>query len=104
MNKVLNIGAFNVKIVEPKELSHMDDNQIVVVNRVRLNSKLVEWEIKNIDKKETIIIRKAIKLMKEKERIKKCAAMGAEMQVKDIRVIFPNYESLPHNSFAIVED
>lgn len=102
MIKTINQGvSFEVKLIDPSELPRMDKDDIIVVNRIRLNSKLVEYEIQNIKPSEAIIIRQAISLIKQREISAKNAVMGVEMRVGDVLKIFPEYKSLPKNSFAV---
>ena len=93
--------ADKVMLIKPEKLTRMDENDIVVVNRVRLNSKLVECSIKNINTDETSLIRKALQNMILQERQIRRTIMGAEMRVGDIIKIFPDYENFPQNSFAV---
>lgn len=102
MIKTINQGVnFEVKLIDPSELPRMDKDDIIVVNRIRLNSKLVEYEIQNIKPSEAVIIRQAISLIKQREIRSKNAVMGVEMRVGDVLKIFPEYKSLPKNSFAV---
>lgn len=92
-----------VKLINPSELKDMKEDSLVVVNRIRINSKLVEFEVKNTHKQEIVIIKKAIREMKAKEAKHRRVVMGPTMKVRDIKIVFPEYERLPKNSFALAE-
>lgn len=87
-----------VKTIDPITLSDRDDDEIVIVNRIRLNNKLVEFEVKAISSSSANIIRNAIKTMKKREISTRQIALGAEMTVADVKKVFPEYKSLPQNS------
>lgn len=92
-----------VKIVEPSSLREMDRNAVIIVNRVRLNTKLVEFEIRNNKSSEAVVLKAVVRKMKDKETHLRRPAIGAEMSVGDIINVFPEYESLPKNTFALAE-
>ena len=93
-----------VKMIAPSEIFKMDKEDTVIVNRVRLNSRLVEFEIRNNgDTAKIIIIRNAIQDMKTKERQNRRALMGPEMTVEQVLQVFDDVEDLPGNSFALAE-
>ena len=49
MNVIAKQGAISkMRLVDPSKLQSMDENEIVIVNRVQLNSKIVEYEIRNV--------------------------------------------------------
>jgi len=97
-NKCLGVGT--VKMINPKSLTDMEDDEIIVVNLVQISSKIVEYEIKNVHSTNLSLLKQTFKVMKAKERVANNAVFGAEMYVKDVRDIFPEYESLPKNSFV----
>lgn len=101
MIRTNNSGAITVKSIDPKSLANMDDNQIVIVNRVQISSKIVEYEIKNVNSDNVVLLKHAFKDMKIKEKESKNIVIGAKMQVKDIRIVFPEYKSLPIGSFVL---
>lgn len=105
MNKKIARGAvIKVRIINPPDIQDMDENEIIVVNRIRLNAKLVECEIRNNNSTNVAIITAAIKAMKEQEKKSKRTVMGPKMSVRDVKKIFPDYRFLPMNSFAFSED
>lgn len=92
-----------MKKIPPVEISKMNNDDLILVNRIRINSKLVEFEIRNLSNCETTkIMRNAITEMKEKELRSKKPSMGVMMKVGDVKKIFDNIESLPGNSFAAI--
>lgn len=103
MNVIAKQGAMSkVRLVDPSKLQNMDENDIVIVNRVQLNTKIVEFEIRNVSSTEFVALKTAARNMKEKERKSRLPIIGAEMRVGDVIKVFPEYKSLPKNSFAIV--
>lgn len=92
-----------VKLIDPSELKGMEEDSLVIVNRIRIYSKLVEFELKDTRTQEIVIITNAIKEMKARESKHRRTVMGPAMKVGDVKKIFPEYESLPKNSFAVAE-
>ena len=68
MIRTNNSGAITVKFIDPKTLDNMKDNEIVIVNRVQISSKIVECEIKNVSSENVTLLKHAFKDMKIKER------------------------------------
>ncbi len=102
MNVTVKRGAVSsVQLVDPPSLQNMDENEIVIINRVQLNTKLVEFEIRNISSLDVITLKEAAHRMKVTERRYRRHILGAEMRVGDIIKIFPEYKTLPKNTFAI---
>lgn len=99
MNRRKNMGVVDMKVIDPKYLTKMKDDEIIIVNRVQISSKIVEYEIKNVNSSNSLLLKHAFKNMKDKEKKSNNIVFGAKMQVKDVRVIFPEYESFPKNSF-----
>lgn len=103
MNVIAKQGAISkVRLVDPSKLQSMDENEIVIVNRVQLNSKIVEYEIRNVSSTECVVLKAAVRNMKQKERKLKLPIIGAEMRVGDVIRVFPEYKTLPKNTFAVV--
>ena len=104
MNRIIYGRATSVvRLIEPSELKGMREDSLVIVNRIRVNSKLVQFEITNSGKQEIGIILNAIKEMKIRESKGRKMVMGPTMKVGDIKKLFPEYESLPKNSFALAD-
>lgn len=95
------ITTNDVKSIKPEELQNMDKNALVVVNRIRLNSKLVEYEIKNLNSTETIEIREVLNVVARNEQDTKCSSIRVKLPVSSILKVFPEYKTLPLNSFAL---
>lgn len=87
-----------VKLIDPITLADRDAEEVVIVNRIRLNNKLVEFEIKDNHSSNIVIVKNAIKAMKKKEFGTKRIALGAEMKIADVLKVFPEYKTLPKNS------
>lgn len=86
--------------VLPSELSSLNDDEMVVVNRVRLNSKLLRLEMNAKKNSEHITkLYEAINRMIKKERTIDLMVPGGEMAVGDIKIIFNDLSNMPRNSF-----
>lgn len=103
MNVIAKQGAMSkVRLVDPSKLQSMDENEVIIVNRVQLNTKIVELEIRNASSTEFLVLKTAARNMKAKERRLKLPIIGAEMRVGDVIKVFPEYKTLPKNSFAVI--
>lgn len=92
-------------IVDHSEICNMDENKFLIVNRVRINSYLVELEICASENNEIIaIMRSAIRDMKRWEQANKVIALGAEMTVRDVVKVFGTMNKQPFNSFVAYKD
>lgn len=91
--------------VLPSDVSKLRDEEVIIVNRVRLNARLVSLEMQNVDnnnQENILLIRQAIGGMMVQEKERKRALPGAKMTVRDVKKIFPDMDSMPKNSFAKV--
>lgn len=105
MTKIISKGSVvEVRMINPADIQKMNENDYLIVNRIRLNSKIVECEIRKNNPSSVDIILKAIKSMKEQESRSRRTVMGAKMRVGDIKTIFPDFKGLPKNSFALVDE
>lgn len=102
MNKNNNVGgSLLLEKISPADVILLDDDDEIVVNRVRINSRLVKLDMENnVDLESIKIIRAAIDNIMQHEKTKKCIAHGAKMSVRDVKKIFPNIEHMPGNSFV----
>lgn len=104
MAKNLSEGAVvDLKFIDPLTIEQMQDDDIVIVNRIRLNALLVELRLQNktTDYLELLSI---IRKMKQLERTTRRFQVGAEMRVGDIKRLFPALDVLPRSSFANVDE
>lgn len=86
-----------------EEVMDLNDNDEVLVNRLRINLELVKINLQKETKKnkyKQIILYKAIRNMLEQEQISKKTSFGALMKVEDIKIIFNNRHEFPVNTFA----
>lgn len=93
------VGEFT--LIKPAELQNMEMDELVYVNRVFLNKKIVEFEIQCITSAEVAALRKTIRVIKEQDVMHKKIARRAAMRVADVMRLFPEYKSLPVNAFAV---
>lgn len=88
--------------VTPTQLIKKRQAKEVLINRIYLNSKLVEFQIKGIeDPKKVKMITRAITNMLRIEQEKKCILTEAKMKFKDFMIVFPEYKKLPAYSYKI---
>ena len=86
-----------------EEVMDLNDNDEVLVNRLRINLELVKINLQKETKKnkyKQIILYKAIRNMLEQEQISKKTSFDALMKVEDIKIIFNNRHEFPVNTFA----
>ena len=83
------------------EVSNMQDDQLVGVNRIAINSRITELQIQGSKDKEAIkILQKATRKIKEKEkRTRPVILWGCDMSVKDVKIAFENLDKMPVFSF-----
>lgn len=93
-----------LRFINPSDLRKMKDDSLVIVNRIRIYSKLVEFELKEARGQESVTIINALNEMNARESKHRSIAMGPTMRVGDIKKLFPEYERLPKNSFAVIEE
>ena len=101
MNKRVDGGNLVLEKLSPKEVNKLKDDEVIIVNRVRINSRLVNLELQGEINPEILgIIRAAIDNIMSHEEKTKSVTYGAKMAVKDIKKVFPNIDKMPANSFA----
>jgi len=86
--------------LRPEEVNKMCDNAEVYVNRITINSRLIELGLS--DKKDVVaekILIKARHSIAIREKGKRIAAWGAKMKIKDVRKAFGNIEKMTSLSF-----
>ncbi len=94
-------GSLLLEKISPADVVLLNDDDEIVVNRVRLNSQLVRLGMSNNADIESVkIIRAAIDNIMQHEKTKKRIAHGAKMSVRDVKKIFSNIENMPSNSFV----
>lgn len=101
MNKRVDGGSVVLEKITPMEVNRLSDDEIVLVNRVRLNSRLVNLGFQGNQNLEILgIIRAAIDNIMLHEEKTKSVTYGAKMAVGDVKKVFPNIDTMPTNSFA----
>lgn len=91
-----------MKILKPDEVNKMQDGEEVYVNRIAINSRIVELNLQESTNDEAKnILNEAIRSIKQREKGKRVVVWGAKMSVRDIRSTFVNIENMPTTSFAI---
>ncbi len=88
-------GIVILKEIRPQEVKSLDLSQEIWVNRVVLNSKLVELEITpQTNNKKSEIVRSAIISMSKQEDKDNQALFCAKMKVSDVINVFEKLESI----------
>lgn len=91
-----------MKILRPDEVNKMQDSEEVYVNRIAINSRLVELNLQESTNGEVKkILNEAIRSIKLREKGKRTVVWGAKMTVGDIRRAFGTIEQMRATSFAI---
>lgn len=94
-----------VEYIEPSEIKNLNSNDIIIVNRVIINSINLEALASNKSEfQKASIVYKAICAMLERDRKRKRIGFGAEITAHDALTIFEDIESLPLNSFVLVNN
>jgi|GEM_PF-3630192 len=88
------------RFINPALLATMKQDELILVNIVRLSSKLGEYEIKKSSSPDVDVIRVALRNANGCKHRTRRPLMGAKMLVADVLRIFPEYRRLPKHSFA----
>jgi len=91
------------RFINPANLASMEPDEVILVNVIRLNSKLVECEVKRINNDDVEKIRYAMRGARGRKGKSRRALMNAKMRIGDVLRIFPEHKTLPKNSFAKLE-
>ena len=92
-----------VKFIEPALVTQLRKEDMVVVNRVRLNAKNVEFAKKRRTGESVIVLQRALRSMNTYGKKRYKIAFGAKMRVGDVIKIFDDISSLPKNTFAVAD-
>lgn len=91
---------FENKLILPQDIQEMSRDQEVIVNRIQINTRLIEIEAGvSPDLEKLTSLRKAVGDIKRVDRERRGAASGAKMKVDDILKVFGDIINMPNNSF-----
>ena len=91
-----------MKILRPTEVNKMKDCEEVYVNRITINSRLVELNLlESVNDEAKKILNHAVRNIKMREKGKRTLVWGVKMTVGDIRRAFGTIEQMRATSFAI---
>ena len=91
-----------MKRLKPDEVNKMQECEEVYVNRITINSRLVELNLQGSTNDEAKkILNSAVKNIKMREHGKSIVLWGTKMTVGDIRRAFGTIQRMPTTSFAI---
>lgn len=92
------------RFINPVLLVTMKQDELILVNTVRLSSKLGEYEIKKSSSPDVDMIRVALRDAHGRKLKTRRPLMGAKMRIADVLRIFPEYKRLPKYSFAKITE
>lgn len=103
--KVRDSKNMDITVISSSSIRNMDPNETIFVNRVRINSKMMEYQMigkpdENIEK----ILLNAKKEMRKQEIDYKKPSIGAKMTIRDILKIFTEPEKMENNSFFAIKE
>ena len=91
-----------MKILKPDEVNKMQDGEEVYVNRIAINSRIVELNLQeNANDEAKKILNHAARNIKMREKSKRTVVWGAKMKIGDIRRAFGTIAQMRATSFAI---
>lgn len=96
--------SFVAKRILPSEINSLEENEIIIVNRARVNSRIIKIE-HNFNRSDSLIesykiLNVALNEMLLQEKKHRKTLFGAPMKVKDVKKVFPDILSMPINSFS----
>ena len=91
-----------MKILRPNEVNKLQDCEEVYINRITINSRIVELSLQeNANDEAKKILYHTVRDIKMREKGKRTVVWGAKMTVGDIRRAFGTIEQMRAISFAI---
>ncbi len=99
-NKKVSIVTYNLS-----EIKSMSPDKKIFVNRIKINSKMIEYQMsgKFDDSIEEILI-KAKNEIREQELKQRKMTLGARMKISDILKVFNEPELSENNSFFVIKE
>ncbi len=90
------------EIVAPSEVVKMNDSEILNVNRIIVNARLVELRLTHSNSEGKKILLKSLKSEEKDVNVSK-KFTDVKMKVGDIKQVWPNIEKLPKNTFKVLK-
>ena len=90
------------EIVAPSEVVKMNDSEVLNVNRIIVNARLVELRLTHSNSEGKEILLKSLK-SEEKDVNGSKKFTDVKMKVGDIKRVWPNIEKLPKNTFKVLK-
>lgn len=90
------------EIVAPSEVVKMNDSEILNVNRIIVNARLVELRLTHSNSEGKEILLRALKSEEKDVNVSK-KFTDVKMKVGDIKQVWPNIEKLPKNTFKVLK-
>lgn len=94
-----------LKSIRLHEIAELDDEQLIVVNRIKINSMLNSIALSEIEvsEEQLKILEKASNKIKIQEKQRKCGIRGVEIKVSDVLKLFKDNDNIPLSTFAIIK-
>lgn len=90
------------EIVAPSEVVKMNNSEVLNVNRIIVNARLVELRLTHSNSEGKEILLRALK-SEEKDVNGSKKFNDVKMKVGDIKRVWPNIEKLPKNTFKVLK-
>lgn len=90
------------EIVAPSEVVKMNDSEILNVNRIIVNARLVELRLTHSNSEGKKILLRALKSEEKDVNVSK-KFTDVKMKVGDIKQVWSNIEKLPKNTFKVLK-
>lgn len=90
------------EIVAPSKVVKMNDSEILNVNRIIVNARLVELRLTHSNSEGKEILLRALKSEEKDVNVSK-KFTDVKMKVGDIKRVWPNIEKLPKNTFKVLK-
>ena len=89
------------KYLTTEQIYNMQDDELVGVNRIAINSRITELQIQGCKDIEALqILKRASDEIREREkRCRPVVLWGAKMTVKDVKIAFKDLEYMSRTSF-----
>lgn len=102
----IRIGDDNtvIVVIPASEIKNMNPDDTIMVNRIRINSKIMEYQKSGVTDSdiETILV-KAMDGIRKQESQQRKTPIGAKMTIKDVLKLFTEPEKMHKNSFFLLE-
>lgn len=93
-----------IVVIPSTDIKKMSPESIVLVNRVRINSKVMEYQNSGVtDCEVEKILIDAMRCIGKQESQQRKTSIGVKMKIKDVLKLFAEPEKMNNNSFFLLE-